>query len=70
MNQSISDLNYEETVAKIETIIEQIEGGDLTLAEVFDRFGIAVADLQKCEAFLARGKQEMDLAIEILEDEF
>ena len=70
MNKNIADFNYEETVANIETIIEEIEGGELTLAEVFDRFSLAAEDLKKCEAFLARGQQEMNLAIETLEDEF
>ncbi|MDY6807075.1 MAG: exodeoxyribonuclease VII small subunit [Cyanobacteriota bacterium] len=65
-----ADFNYEETVAKVETIIDQIEGGELTLAEVFDRFSVALEDLQQCEAFLARGQQEMNLAIETLEDQF
>ncbi len=70
MNQNNTDFNYEETVANIETIIEEIEGGELTLAEVFDRFSLAATDLKKCEAFLAKGQQEMNLAIETLEDEF
>jgi exodeoxyribonuclease VII small subunit len=70
MNKNTADFNYEETVANIETIIEEIEGGELTLAEVFACFSAAAADLKKCEAFLAKGQQEMNLAIETLEDEF
>lgn len=70
INENSADFNYEEKVAKVETIIEQIEGGELTLAEVFDRFSVALEDLQECEAFLAGGQQEMNLAIETLEDEF
>ena len=68
--ENSKNFNYEETVENIEMIIEQIEGGELTLAEVFDRFSVAVEDLQKCEDFLAKGQREMNLAIETLEDEF
>jgi exodeoxyribonuclease VII small subunit len=38
----------------------------LPLEEVFEQFGVAVECLQECESFLARGKEQMDLAIELL----
>ena len=61
-----SDWNYEETVDRIEAIIDRVESGDLPLEEVFDQFAVAVECLQECESFLARGKEQMDLAIELL----
>jgi len=61
-----SDWNYEETVDRIEAIIDRVESGDLPLEEVFDQFAVAVECLQQCESFLARGKEQMDLAIELL----
>lgn len=64
------EFNYEETVINIETIIAQIESGKLTLEEVFEKFSIAVADLQKCEIFLTQGQQQINLLIETLEDDF
>ncbi len=60
--------NYEETVAKVETIINQVESGQLELAEVFDQFAAAVEYLRQCEAFLAERQQKMDLLIENLAD--
>lgn len=64
------EFNYEETVVNLERIIAEIESGELTLEEVFEKFSIAVEDLQKCEAFLTQGQQQMNLLIETLEDDF
>ena len=61
--------NYEATVAQVETIIEQIEAGELELAEVFEQFAAAVKSLRECEAFLQQRQQQMDLLIETLEAE-
>ncbi|GFE71841.1 exodeoxyribonuclease VII small subunit [Chroococcus sp. FPU101] len=61
------NFNYEETIASVEAMIEQIESGSLTLEEVFDQFALAVNSLSQCEAFLNQGKERMDLLIEVLE---
>jgi len=61
-----SGWNYEETVDRIEAIIDRVESGDLPLEEVFEQFAVAVECLQECESFLARGKEQMDLSIELL----
>ncbi|GET42374.1 exodeoxyribonuclease VII small subunit [Microseira wollei] len=62
------DFNYEETVAKVEAIIAQIEAGNLDLAAVFDEFTAAVEYLRQCETFLQEKQQKMDLLIETLSD--
>ncbi|MDY7006482.1 MAG: exodeoxyribonuclease VII small subunit [Cyanobacteriota bacterium] len=64
------EFDYEETVVNIEDIIAEIESGELALEEVFEKFSLAVEDLQKCEAFLSQGQQQMDLLIETLDDDF
>jgi exodeoxyribonuclease VII small subunit len=61
--------NYETTVAQVETIIQQIETGELELADVFEQFAAAVRYLRQCEAFLQERQQQMDLLIETLEEE-
>ena len=61
-----SDWNYEETVDRIEAIIDRVASGELPLEEVFEQFAVAVECLQECEGFLARGKEQMELAIELL----
>ena len=45
--------HYEETVEKIEVIIDQIETGSLDLEEVFDRFTEATTYLKECDHWLA-----------------
>ena len=52
------EFDYEETVINIEEIISEIESGELTLQEVFEKFSLAVEDLQKCEAFLTQFKSK------------
>ena len=61
--------NYEATVAQVETIIEQIEAGELELAEVFQQFAVAVKYLRQCDTFLQERQQQMDLLIETLDAE-
>ncbi|WP_445301532.1 exodeoxyribonuclease VII small subunit [Microcoleus sp. MOSTC5] len=51
---------------RIEAIIDRVESGELPLEEVFEQFAVAVECLQECEKFLARGKEQMDLSIELL----
>ncbi|HEY9818165.1 MAG TPA: exodeoxyribonuclease VII small subunit [Candidatus Obscuribacterales bacterium] len=63
------DWHYETTVAEVEHIIEQIEMGELELADVFEQFATAVQYLQQCEAFLSEHQQHMDLLIETLAEE-
>lgn len=64
------EFDYEKTVINIQDIITEIESGQLTLEEVFEKFSVAVADLQKCEDFLTKSQQNIDLLIETLEDDF
>ena len=64
-----SDWSYETTVIQVEQMINQIESGNLDLAEVFSEFASAVEHLRQCEAFLAQQQQQMDLLIETLTDE-
>lgn len=64
------EFDYEETVINIEEIIAEIESGELKLEEVFEKFSLAVADLQKCEDFLTQGQEKMSLLIETLDDDF
>jgi exodeoxyribonuclease VII small subunit len=64
-----ADWNYEATVTEVETIIDQIERGELELAKVFEQFSTAVEQLRQCELFLANQQQQVDLLIETLLDE-
>lgn len=65
----MSDWQYENEVTAIETIIEQIESGDLPLETVFEEFAIAVEKLQACEKFLKQGQDRLTLLVETLNDD-
>lgn len=64
--QSIEDWNYELTVARVEEILDAIEGGELDLAEVFDRFALGVDYLQQCDRFLTTQQERVELLLETL----
>ncbi|MEL7350126.1 MAG: exodeoxyribonuclease VII small subunit [Cyanobacteria bacterium P01_A01_bin.116] len=60
------DWNYEETLLKIEDITQQLENGDLPLADIFEQFADAVASLQQCDQFLQSKQKQASLLIETL----
>lgn len=64
-----ADWRYEATIREVESIISEIEMGNLDLADVFERFAEAVAYLRQCETFLADRQGQMELLIEELGDE-
>lgn len=66
--ESAPDWRYEETVEKIEIIIDQIEAGSLDLEDVFDQFSVAMNYLQECDTFLTERQEKMELLIETLGD--
>ena len=59
--------SYEASVARIETLIQQLEAGELPLADVFTQFEEAVTTLKQCETYLEEKQQQVDLLIETLE---
>ncbi|MEN9222302.1 MAG: exodeoxyribonuclease VII small subunit [Thermostichus sp. HHBFW_bins_43] len=60
---------YEEAIAEVETLIDQIESGELDLAEVVERFQQAAQTLKTCEAFLQQKRQQVEIIIEQLGQE-
>ena len=64
-----SDWRYEDTIKEVESIISEIEAGELDLADVFERFADATTYLRQCEVFLAERQGQMELLIEELGDE-
>ncbi|MEL6326430.1 MAG: exodeoxyribonuclease VII small subunit [Cyanobacteria bacterium J06626_23] len=61
--------NYEGAIASIEQAIDDLETGELPLADVFDQFTQAVKQLQQCDQFLRQKQSEAQLLIETLGDE-
>jgi exodeoxyribonuclease VII small subunit len=66
-SQPESDWHYETSVREVNHIIQQIEAGDLDLAEVFEQFSQAVAQLNQCDAFLNQQQGQLSLLIETLD---
>lgn len=60
--------SYEDTVATVEAIMADLESGQLPLAEVLTQFEQAVQSLQRCEAYLAEKRAQVDILIETLTD--
>ncbi|MEL6814416.1 MAG: exodeoxyribonuclease VII small subunit [Cyanobacteria bacterium J06598_3] len=60
------DWSYEETLSKIEDITNQLETGELPLADVFEQFAEAVGSLQQCDQFLQSKQTQASLLIETL----
>lgn len=58
--------SYEEAVATVEAIVADLESGRLPLADVLTQFEQAVQALQRCEAYLADKRSQVDLLIETL----
>lgn len=64
-----SGWRYEDTVHDVEIIINEIETGQLDLAEVFEQFTVAITYLQQCETFLTDRQGQMEVLIEELGDD-
>lgn len=60
------DWSYEETLIRIEAIANQLETGELPLADVFEQFEEAVGALQQCDQFLQSKQKQASLLIEQL----
>ncbi|MFQ3613326.1 MAG: exodeoxyribonuclease VII small subunit [Cyanobacteriota bacterium] len=59
---------YEVAIAEVESLIDQIESGELDLAEVVERFQQAAQTLKTCEAFLQEKRQQVEIIIEQLDE--
>jgi exodeoxyribonuclease VII small subunit len=63
------DWSYENAVAAVESIIADLESGQLPLAEVLSQFEMAVQALKDCENYLQSKQKQVDLLIETLGDD-
>lgn len=60
--------SYETAIAEVEQIVQQLESGELPLAEVLEQFQQASQRLQQCDRFLRDKQAELDLLIEALDE--
>ena len=61
-------LNFEDALAALETIVHQLEEGELGLADALARYEQGVKHLQRCYALLQDAEQKIDLLTGVKSD--
>ena len=56
-------LTFEESLAQLEQIVAQMEGGETTLQELMQNYAQGVKLSQQCLQDLARAEQAMDIMV-------
>lgn len=74
MSKSAKKINYEDSVAQLETTISKLEQGDLSLEEALQSFEEGVRLSRECQTLLADAEQRVILLTadgeeELLDDE-
>ena len=57
------ELSFEESLEKLEAIVKEMEGGDLTLKDLMSNFSEGVGLAKNCMGALERAEQTMDLLV-------
>ena len=57
------ELSFEESLEKLESIVKEMEGGDLTLKDLMSHYSEGVGLAKNCMSSLERAEQRMDLLV-------
>ncbi|WP_270837346.1 exodeoxyribonuclease VII small subunit [Mitsuokella multacida] len=57
------ELLFEESLEKLEGIVKEMEGGDLTLKDLMSHYSEGVGLAKNCMSALERAEQTMDLLV-------
>ena len=57
------ELSFEESLEKLESIVKEMEGGDLTLKDLMSHYSEGVGLAKNCMGALERAEQTMDLLV-------
>ena len=57
------ELSFEESLEKLEAIVKEMEGGDLTLKDLMSHYSEGVGLAKNCIGALERAEQTMDLLV-------
>ena len=57
------ELSFEENLQALENIVRQMEGGELSLAELMESYAAGVQLSQKCMKDLERAEKAMDIMV-------
>ena len=58
-----TELSFEESLEKLEAIVKEMEGGDLTLKDLMSHYSEGVGLAKNCMGALERAEQTMDLLV-------
>lgn len=57
------ELSFEKSLEKLEAIVKEMEGGDLTLKDLMSHYSEGVGLAKNCMGALERAEQTMDLLV-------
>lgn len=57
------ELSFEESLEKLEAIVKEMEGGDLTLKDLMSHYSEGIGLAKNCMGALERAEQTMDLLV-------
>lgn len=55
--------NFEESLAKLEAIVEHMETGDISLQELMQNYSEGIELVKKCQKDLARAEKTIDILV-------
>lgn len=62
--------SFEELLGRTEEIVEELEGGEMSLDESLKKYEEGVANLRKCAALIASAEEKVKVLIEEAEGAF
>jgi exodeoxyribonuclease VII small subunit len=61
--QSDQPVSFEKSLARLEQIVQEMEGGDLSLEKMIERFEEGTALIRTCSAKLSEVEKKIDLLV-------
>tara|TARA_B110000503_G_scaffold28345_1_gene45455 strand:- start:8402 stop:8647 length:246 start_codon:yes stop_codon:yes gene_type:complete len=63
-NQASNAFNFEDSLAELETLVQQMEQGDLTLEDSLAAFERGISLTRGCQAALAQAEQKVNVLMQ------
>lgn len=57
--------SFEEALAELESVVNDLENGDLGLAEALERYELGVSRLKQCQKLLEKAEQRIEVLIRV-----
>lgn len=67
-NTSIDDMSFEQSAAKLDILISQLEKGELPLEEALDQFEQGIALVRHSQKKLSQAEQKISILLEANEE--